>query len=463
MGARACCANRASMTIKTLRAQLDRGEVTSRGLCEDALARIADPAGEGARTFTEVFAEGARAAAAAADTLRAAGYRASAVAGIPVSVKDLFDVAGATTRAGSALLADAPPAVADAPIVARLRSAGAVIVGKTTMTEFAYSGLGINPHHGTPRNPYDRATGRIPGGSSSGAAVSITDGMATVAIGTDTGGSVRIPAALCGLVGFKPTARRVPIDGAYPLSFSLDSIGPLATSVEDCAIADAILAGEPYRPAAAPALTRLRFLAPTTIVRDGADPSVLAAFERALAALRAAGATVEEAPFPAFDLVAAAQRGGGLSAAEAFWWHREMLATDEARYDPQIARRIRRGSGMSAGDYIDLRRARSALCTAFAAQSAGYDALLWPTVAIVAPPIADLLADDAAYARVNLMVLRNTSIVNAADGCALSIPMHAANAAPAGLMIVGERGADRRVIAVGTAVEELLRPVTSPA
>jgi aspartyl-tRNA(Asn)/glutamyl-tRNA(Gln) amidotransferase subunit A len=450
-------------TIAAVRGQLERGETTSRALCDEALARIADPAGEGAAAFTETFAAGARAAAAAADTLRAAGSVASPLAGIPVSVKDLFDVAGTVTRAGSQILAGAPLATADAPIVARLRAAGAVIVGKTNMTEFAFSGLGINPHYGTPRNPFDRANGRIPGGSSSGAAVSVTDGMAVVAIGTDTGGSVRIPAALCGCSGFKPTARRVPIDGAYPLSFSLDSIGPLAASVADCAVTDAILSGDATPFAPPPAAARLRFLAPTTIVRDGADAHVLASFDRALDALRAAGAIVDEAPLPALEAVAEVQRGGGFPAAEAYWWHRDMLARDRAAYDPQIARRLLRGAGITAADYIDLQCARRAFVAALDAQRAGYDALLWPAVAIAAPSIAELEADDDVYARVNLLVLRNTSIVNVADGCALSLPMHAPGSAPAGLMIVGACGDDRRVLAIGATIERVLEPLTSPA
>jgi aspartyl-tRNA(Asn)/glutamyl-tRNA(Gln) amidotransferase subunit A len=456
MGAHARIAKRAAMEISELRGRLDRDETTSRALCDEALARIAASDGEGATTFTEVYAEQARAAAGAADALRAAGYVASPLAGLPVSIKDLFDVAGRTTRAGSVVLADAPAARADAPIVSRLRAAGAVIVGKTNMTEFAYSGLGVNPHYGTPRNPFERARGRLPGGSSSGAAVSVSDGMAVVAIGTDTGGSVRIPAAWCGLVGFKPTARRVPIAGAYPLSFTLDSIGPLASSVADCAIVDAILSGETYAPPAPWPLGRLRLLASTTIVRDDLDAHVAASFAAALERLRAAGVRVDEAPLEALERARDVQRGGGFSGAEAYWWHRERLEREGDRYDPQIARRIARGKAITAGDYIDLQRARVAYVDALAAQSAGYDALVWPTVAIVAPPLADVLADDETYARLNLLALRNTSLVNAADGCALTVPMHAPGTAPAGLMLAGRAGEDRRVLAIGAAVEAVV-------
>jgi len=230
-------------TVLAIMADLANGLTSSRELTEAALAQIADPAGEGARTFVKVYGDSARAAADAQDRLRKAGYIASPLAGLPVSLKDLFDVSGERTLAGSKALADSPPAVHDAPVVSRLRAAGAVLIGRTNMTEFAFSGVGINPHYGTPGNPYDRRL--IPGGSSSGAAVSVSDGGAVIAIGTDTGGSVRIPAALCGIVGFKPTQERIPRDGVTPLSTTLDSIGPLANSVACCAVADAILAGEP--------------------------------------------------------------------------------------------------------------------------------------------------------------------------------------------------------------------------
>jgi len=203
--------------ILTLAGELAAGKTTSQALVEDALTRIAVPSGEGARVFLRTHRESALAEAKASDALRAHGIVPSPLAGIPVSVKDLFDVAGDITRAGSKVLADAAPATADATAVRRLRQAGAIIVGRTNMVEFAFSGLGLNPHYGTPKNPWDRATGRIPGGSSSGAAVSVSDGMAAMGLGTDTGGSVRIPAALCGLAGFKPTARRISKDGTFPL------------------------------------------------------------------------------------------------------------------------------------------------------------------------------------------------------------------------------------------------------
>src|SRR5690242_14694874 len=269
----------AQSTVTSLAAAPAAGRTTSRALVEEALSRIADPGGEGRRCFVRVYGDTARKAADAQDRLRAAGYVASPLAGLPVSIKDLFDVAGEVTLAGSKALDDRPPATADAPVVARLRAAGAVLIGRTNMTEFAFSGIGINPHYGTPGNPFDRR--RIPGGSSSGAPISVVDGFAAVAIGTDTGGSVRIPAAFCGIVGFKPTQKRVPREGATPLSTTLDSIGPLGRSVACCAVTDAILAAEdPVVPPAHP-VAGLRLGVPRTLVLDELDREVGSAFEAA--------------------------------------------------------------------------------------------------------------------------------------------------------------------------------------
>jgi aspartyl-tRNA(Asn)/glutamyl-tRNA(Gln) amidotransferase subunit A len=283
--------------ILDLAADLAAGRTTSRALVEGALARIADKSGEGARVFMQVNAERALAEADASDRLRKHGVVPSPLAGIPVSVKDLADIQGEVTKAGSTALSDRAPAKADAPAVARLRAAGAVVVGRTNMTEFAFGGLGLNPHYGDPKNPWDRASGgRIPGGSSSGAAISVTDDMAAGALGSDTAGSVRMPAALCGLAGFKPTARRVPLDGTIPLSFSLDSIGPLAKTVACCAVMDAVFAGEPAEVPDARPVAGLRFAVAKPLTAD-TDKEVAAAFERALGKLSAAGAKVTEIEF----------------------------------------------------------------------------------------------------------------------------------------------------------------------
>jgi len=446
-------------TLNDLTASLNTGALRATDLLDDALARVADPEGEGARVYLETFETQARASAQASDTLRAAGLRRSPIDGLPVSIKDLFDYTGSITRGGSVALNDAVPALAHATVVQRLLAAGAVIVGRTNMTEFAYSGLGINPHYGTPRNPWDRATGRIPGGSSCGAAVSVTDGMAAAAIGSDTGGSVRIPSALCGLTGFKPTARRVSMQGVQPLSPSLDSIGPLAPTVVCCAVLDAILAGEPIHVPQPASLRGLRLGVVTSVALDGMDETVSATFARALDTIRAAGAQVDEVAVPAFSKLAGINAGGGFTAAEAWAFHRTLIASHGEKYDPRVVSRIRRGEALSAADYVDLLAARQAWIVEADATLAAFDAVLMPTVPTIAPAIDALIASDDAYFAANGAMLRNPTLINFLDGCALSVPCHAPGDAPVGLMISGSAGADRRILAIGLAVEDALRRI----
>jgi aspartyl-tRNA(Asn)/glutamyl-tRNA(Gln) amidotransferase subunit A len=444
-------------TVAALAADLAAGRTTSRELIEQALARIADPAGEGKRAFVKTYDASARAAAEAQDRLRAAGYLASPLAGIPVSIKDLFDVAGEVTLAGSRALDDAPPAKADAPIVTRLKRAGAVIIGRTNMTEFAFSGVGINPHYGTPGNPFDRSL--IPGGSSAGAPISVADGIAAVAIGTDTGGSVRIPAALCGLVGLKPTQYRVPREGATPLSTTLDSVGPIGVSVACCALTDAVMAGEePTVPEAVPP-EGLRIGIPRTVMLDDLDAAVATAFERAVSTLSRAGARIVELPLEMLADYARINVKGGLPVVEAFAWHEKLLARRGRDYDPRIRTRIERGREMTAAEYIRLIAARADFIRRFDAETEGFDALVIPTVSMTALPIA-AFARDEDYARLNMKLLRNTAIVNFLDRCALTLPIQPAGSAPVGLMVVGRHGEDRRLLAIGTAIEEKLTTET---
>jgi aspartyl-tRNA(Asn)/glutamyl-tRNA(Gln) amidotransferase subunit A len=438
-------------TVLDLADALEAGRTTSRDLVEAALARIADPDGEGARTFVAVYADSARVAADAQDRLRRAGYVASPLAGLPVSVKDLFDIAGERSLAGSKALDDAPPAEHDAPAIARLRAAGAVLVGRTNMTEFAFSGVGINPHYGTPGNPYDRRL--IPGGSSSGAAVSVGDGQAVVAIGTDTGGSVRIPAALCGIAGFKPTQHRIPRDGAVPLSTTLDSIGPLANSLSCCAIADAIMAGEPAVAPEPVPVEAMRLGVPQSYVLDDLAPEVADAFAAACSALSRAGARIVDLPLTELSELPAINAAGGFAPIEAYAWHQPLLARRGDMYDQRVRQRIERAGAMTAVDYIGLQAARADLIARVAAATAGFDALLIPTVAITAPPIA--FEQDQDYRHLNAMILRNTSVVNFLDGCAATLPI-ASTGAPVGLMVVGGHGADRRLLALARGIEAAL-------
>ncbi|GAB3538658.1 amidase [Noviherbaspirillum agri] len=372
---------------------------------------------------------------------------------MPVSVKDLFDTAGESTWAGSVVLKSAPPALADAPAVQRLREAGAAIIGKTNMTEFAFSGVGLNPHFGTPANPADQAVARIPGGSSSGAAVSVAAGMCVAGLGSDTGGSIRIPAALCGLVGFKPTARRVPTTGAIPLSTTLDSIGAITRSVDDCILIDSIIADEPLSIPDLP-VRDLRLAVPQTLMLDALEPHVAASFSSALSRLSKAGARISDAPFTMLAESAALNKFSG---AEAFAWHRRLLAAHESSYDPRVAKRIMLGAVMSAADYIDLHRARRDWISRMEKEMERFDALLMPTVPIVAPPIAELEASDDTFFKVNAQLLRNPSTINLLDGCAVSLPCHAAGTLPVGLMIAGAAMTDHHVLAIARAIERTMQ------
>lgn len=435
--------------------QLRSGATSSVALVQSCLARASDPGGEGARTFLRLHAEQARAAAAAVDRARQAGATLPPFAGVPVSIKDLFDIEGEVTTAGSAVLADSPAADRDALAVARLKAAGFIVVGRTNMTEFAYSGLGLNPHYGTPLNPFDRATGRAPGGSSSGAAVSVTDGMAAVALGTDTGGSCRIPAALVGLVGFKPTQSRTPTHGTVPLSTTLDSVGPLAPTVACCAAVDAVLAGEPLSALEPMPLRGLRLAVPQTVVLDGMDDAVSAAFAHALSTLSAAGATLVELPLREFGELAQINAKGGFGAAESYAWHRALLSRAADRYDPRVRVRIEKGALQSAADYLDLQATRRDWIRRVTARCEGFDALVCPTVPAIAPRLADLVADDD-YNRWNLLMLRNPSVVNFLDGCAISVPCHQAGEAPIGLMLAGGHGRDRPLLSIALSVESVL-------
>ena len=440
-------------TVAQLAADLAAGRTTSRRLTEEALARIADPKGEGTRAFMKVYAESALAEADFSDRLRKGGVRRSPVDGLPISVKDLFDVAGDVTRAGSKV--HHVKAETDAPAIARLRAAGAVFLGRTNMVEFAFGTTGINPHYGTPKNPWDRATSRVPGGSSSGAGVAQADGMCVMALGTDTRGSIRIPAALCGVTGFKPTARRVPRDGAFPLSYTLDSIGPLANSVACCAAYDAVLAGETPQPLPELPVKGLHFLLPKSEVRDGLDPEVESAFQNAIEKLKRAGAIVTEKPVAAFDRSADYFKGGGYAGAEAYAIHRKN-ADRLGDYDPRVAKRVLLGKDLSAADYVDFGLMRAQFQREVEALMAPFDAFLLPTVPCIAPPIAEVNASDESYFRWNGRILRLVGLVNFLDGCAASLPCQPRGAGPVGLMVSGPAMSDRRILAVAAAVEGAL-------
>jgi aspartyl-tRNA(Asn)/glutamyl-tRNA(Gln) amidotransferase subunit A len=448
-------------TLKQIAARLEAGE-PSRSLIDQCLDRIKDASGEGGRTFLKVYGEAACTTAEAYDALRRKGATPSWFAGIPVSIKDLFDIAGDVTTAGSMALRQAPPATRDAAAVTRLRSVGFIPIGRTNMTEFAFSGLGINPHYDTPRNPYDRKTGRIPGGSSSGAAVSVTDGMAAAGLGTDTGGSCRIPAALCGTVGYKPTASRIPTAGTMPLSQTLDSIGTMAPSVACCALLDAVMAGQPPGDLPEFPIDGLRLAVPETLVLDSLDADVSRAFEAALKVLSDAGALVVDIPLREFAEVPQVNAKGGFAAAEGWAVHRPLIQVKGDTYDPFVRTRLERGKEIDAADYIELQWAREEMITRLNAVTAPYDALMMPTCPIIAPALRDLEKPEAARAA-NFLLLRNTGLANFFDRCSVSIPCHKAGDAPVGLMLIGETGADRRLLSIAAAIEKKVAPALGAA
>jgi aspartyl-tRNA(Asn)/glutamyl-tRNA(Gln) amidotransferase subunit A len=443
-------------TLATLADDLACGRTSARKLVDECLARIADTSGEGVRAFIHVDAEAAIEAAEAMDRLREVKAAPSPFAGIPVSIKDLFDIKGQVTRAGSRALDDSAPAEADAPVVARLRRAGFIVIGRTNMTEFAYSGIGINPHFGTPKGAWQRSVGHVPGGSSSGAAVSVVDGMAHGALGTDTGGSCRIPAAFNGIVGFKPTQRRVPLDGGVPLSFTLDSFGPLARTVGCCAVLDAVLADEPVKPLQPRSIKGMRLAVPTTVALDGLEEAVARTFERALETLSRQGAQIDRIEVPEFLDVGMMNTKGGFAAAESYAWHRYLIVSHGDVYDPRVATRILRGEAISAADYIDLLDMRKSLIARATVRLAPYDALVLPTTANTPPRIADL-ADDKAFTAANLLALRNCTLINMIDGCAISLPCHREGEVPVGLMLAAAGGSDRHIFELAAGMEAVIR------
>jgi aspartyl-tRNA(Asn)/glutamyl-tRNA(Gln) amidotransferase subunit A len=447
----------AKPTLADLAADLSSGRTSSRALVEACLDRIEDPAGEGRTAFLHVDRGAALAQADAMDLLRSSDAAPSPYAGIPISIKDLFDITGQVTRAGSTVLTNRPAATQDATSVARLRRAGFVVMGRTNMSEFAFSGLGMNPHYGTPRNPWERSQGHIPGGSSSGAAISVADSMAHAALGTDTGGSCRIPAAFTGLVGYKPTASRVPRTGAIPLSTTLDSIGPIARSVACCATLDAILANDSPPNLTDRSLAGMRFAVPTTFVLEDMDADVAAHFERSLSRMSAAGARIERIAIPEFADIPAINAKGGFSAAESYAWHRPMIESDGAAYDPRVLIRIQRGASQTAVDFIELLAARRAFIAAVEERVARFDAMIYPTTPVVPPRIAALQSDDEFF-KVNGLVLRNPAVINLLDGCAISIPNHGEDEPPTGLMLACTGGLDHQLFRCAAAAEPIARP-----
>jgi aspartyl-tRNA(Asn)/glutamyl-tRNA(Gln) amidotransferase subunit A len=364
--------------------------------------------------------------------------------GVPIVWKDLFDVKGTTTTAGSALRRHAPVVDADAFSVHTLTQAGAVTLGKVGLSEFAYSGLGLNPHFGTPPNPCSHDGARAPGGSSSGTAASICAGIVAMGMGTDTGGSVRVPAAFQGLVGYRPSSGRLNKSGVYPLSRTLDDIGPLARTVEDCALADALLRGHPPVPLLPTPAQGLRIVVPKNVVFDDAEPEVLEQFAGLLERLQKAGVRMEHREIPALDAFQKLSANHGtITAAEGYHWHQHIVdGPDAQRMDRRVLSRLQRGRSMLALDWLVLRDSRLRLQHEVTALLDGAW-LLMPTVVHVAPLVAELEADDDRFHTLNLRTLRNTSVGNFLDLCGISVPMGLGRAGmPLGALLSGPAGSD---------------------
>ncbi len=436
---------------------LERKKVSSRELVEHCLRNIESPEGEGDNTFLSVNKERALAEADNIDAARKASINLSPFSGIPISVKDLFDTAGETTTAGSHVLDEHRPAKHDAPAISKLKQAGFIVIGKTNMTEFAYSGLGINAHYGTPPSPYDRETRRIPGGSSSGAAVSVSDEMAAAAIGTDTGGSTRIPAALCGLVGFKPTAERISTEGCVPLSASLDSVGPIATSVTCCTLLDAIMAGDPNIEISPFPEVGLRLGVLNGFAMEDLDSEVANAFDAALQRLGKRGILVKSHNLTELESYYAHINRACLVGAEAYAFHEQMLKDRQEYYDPWVYNRIAASASFSATDYINTLERRADCQQKTEAQNVGLDAIVLPAVPLIPQPIASLIEDNDLSLKVNALNLRNTSIANTLNAPAITIPCHNPGAPPVGFMLIGKRGKDRELLSIARSLEPIIR------
>lgn len=442
--------------IVASRRALLKGKLTAAELVERSLAAIASAGDEAGRIFVSIDADAARKAAADADRLYAQGEGANLpLLGIPISVKDLFDVAGQVSTSGTVALRSRPSATKDAVSIGRLRAAGAVIVGRTSMSELAFSGVGVNPHYGTPSNPRATDAARITGGSSSGAAASVARGMALAGIGSDTGGSVRIPAALCGLVGYKPTQSLIPLDGTVPLSHTLDSIGPIGLSVADCALLTDVMAGKipaPYEPAD---LAEVRLLAPTNYVFDGASADVVRAFRSSLEVLRRTGVSIDEAEVQELSMIPLMMKEATFPAYEGYRHHRELVRSAKEELDPLVLARLEAGGKMTDEAYSRLLEARKSLIEALSARMHSYHGLIMPTVPITAPEIASLNTLEN-FNSTNLLLLRNPTVVNLLNGCAISLPQMTPGALPTGLSIAGLSGHDDHILRISAAIEGAL-------
>ena len=447
--------------IKDLIDALNDDKISARQLVENCLDAIDAPDGEGKRAFISVYHERARAQADAIDHSRKQGWTVPSCAGIPLSIKDLFDEAGVITKAGSTVLSNAAPAQQDATVLARLKAAGFIVIGRTNMTEFAFSGLGMNSHYGNSRSPFERDAsnpqiGRVAGGSSSGSAVSISDLMAPATIGSDTGGSTRAPATFCGIAGFKPTTTRMPSGGVFPLSTSFDAAGPMGSSVDCCAILDSLMAGGICQTETAFPVKNLRLALPMGYLFEDLDNHVARSFTKAIERLSEAGARIEEIKISPIEAIQPSNNTKSIVAAEAYAIHRDRLESSAiSQYDPYVAHRLGGGRDISASEYIGMINERKKVWADVQAETRKYDAMILPTSPILPPSLAELETIES-KTKANARCLRNTSLSNYLDRPTITLPCHSPDTAPVGISLIGPRQDDRRLIAIAVGVETVL-------
>jgi aspartyl-tRNA(Asn)/glutamyl-tRNA(Gln) amidotransferase subunit A len=432
------------------------GETNPVELTECVLERIANARGD--NIFITVSATRARAEAKKAQGRYEVGAPLSPLDGVPIAWKDLFDVAGTPTTAGSKLFSGWPAKTADLACVANAAAAGMVSVGKVNLSELAYSGLGLNPHFGTPVNPNDRKTLRSPGGSSSGSGAAVAGRLVPCAIGSDTGGSVRIPAAFNGVVGFKTSTGRIDATGLVPLARSYDTIGPLARSVEDCILLDMALRGAVTTAVRRGELSSLTVLAPQNVALDDAEEAVVESFERSLEALARVGVSVRRERVETFDdILEMNAKYGTLTAAEAYNEYRDIVDSDKVEIiDRRVVKRIMDGKRMSANDLLSIQRGRGRLIPKFHGQL-GAALLVMPTTPITAPEVAPLEASDETFHKVNLRALRNTMLGNILDLCGVALPNgRDGNNMPTSLLVSAGHGDDERLLGYALEIERIV-------
>jgi aspartyl-tRNA(Asn)/glutamyl-tRNA(Gln) amidotransferase subunit A len=444
-------------TAAELGRKLRKRQIDPVELIEQALTAIS--ASDDQAIFIDILSSRARAEAKAARRRLKAGNPASALDGVPIGWKDLFDIEGRVTTAGSVVLKENPPAKTDAALVAAGKRAGLITVGTLNMTEFAYSGIGLNPHYGTPRNPNGTGPARSPGGSSSASGVAVAKGLLPLAIGTDTGGSIRIPASFNGVAGYKSSTGHYPMDGVFPLSKTLDTLGPLAHTVEDCVLLDAALSSLARPKTRKRSLKELTFFVPENVVFDGIEPAVERNFEAALSRLAKGGAKIRRKKLPAFDAIMELfQKRGHILGAEALHIHWSRVHGPEAALiDQRVVRRIRAAEKMTAVDFIEILVQRQTLI-AQCNDIIGDALVTCPTTPHVAMPIAPLEADQEVFFAANAKTLRNTTLGNFLDWCGVAIPSGRDDAGmPTGFLISAPHGRDMQALSAGLSIEELVR------